>query len=65
MHFTRFRHRRNATYKLNWLNRYPREDAGGLSREYVLRIPNVSLEGRRYIAIVADTASNNYLTLPN
>ena len=21
MHFTRFRHRRNATYKLNWLNR--------------------------------------------
>ena len=37
----------------------PREDAGGLSREYVLRIPACRkrrLKGRRYIAIVADTA---------
>ena len=44
-----------------------REDAGGLSREYVLRIPSVSekaTKGRRYIAIVADTctAQNNNLT---
>ena len=35
---------------------HPREDAGGLSREYVLRIPSVSLKGRRSIATVADTA---------
>ena len=36
----------------------PREDAGGLSREYVLRIPACRkrrLKGRRCIAIVADT----------
>ena len=39
--------------------RLPREDAGVLSREYVLRIPACRkrrLKGRRYIAIVADTA---------
>ena len=38
---------------------FPRGDAGGLSREYVLRIPacrKKRLKGRRYIAIVADTA---------
>ena len=35
---------------------YPREGAGGLSREYVLRVVNGDLMGRRYIALVADTA---------
>ena len=28
--------------KRSFNNIYPREDAGGLSREYVLRIPSVS-----------------------
>ena len=44
---------------MNILMMYPRGDAGGLSREYVLRVPACRkrrLKGRRYIAIVADTA---------
>ena len=29
-------------HKIPLITKYPREDAGGLSREYVLRIPSVS-----------------------
>ena len=51
--------------RLNLLYNVPRGDAGGLSREYVLRIPSVSYKatkGHRYIALVADAALNSNLT---
>ena len=31
---------------------FPREDAGGLSREYVLRIPSVSLKATKWGAVI-------------
>ena len=47
-------------YQFNSTQLYPRGDAGGLSGEYILRIPQRvvkgDLMGRRYIALVADTA---------
>ena len=32
----------SVMYTIGYVEIYPREDAGGLSREYVLRIPSVS-----------------------